>query len=373
MENYPFLEEYASYEEEPVAYQGFFTTELLNTLADDFSYKEEVFNLGLQLGISHSISMQLRSRYDSLFQYALDVILLWRETYNSGDFQACRKLDLVLRDVGLSRKAANLVSMFLRWVNSQMCCREIVESNAQRAITKLSKSNNSSGLRPSVVMKFNKWCRQQRLQNNEFNMALYFQLFGSKLYEMEQDYVLNFNKTLLYLNTSIKHHLPHDAFYLTVLTNLDIENNVGLSASYLVKEITEFLHPRRLAKVCDQLPSMDVVCQLSHALDVPDNMVEKAKFRHPGSLFLIAYDILYAWKQDCPFLAEEDQIECLVEALESIDANNLAFEIQKDFGDWQMNPGTEHQICRCETLIKKRPIVEITTESERKYKCKRTN
>lgn len=377
MENYPLLKEFALENEtddvESSRYLGFFTTKQINLIAEDFSYKEEIFNISLQLGISHSVSVHLRSRYDNHLSYAVDVFLLWRETYNVGDFEACRKLDSVLRDAGLGRKAAVLVSEFLKWVNSHVCCRNIVEGNAKYAITKLSKSKKSTGLRETVVKKFAKWCRQQRLTNNEFNMSLYFQLFGLQLYENEQEYLQPFQTILSYLNTSMKHHLPHDAFYMTVVTVLDMENNVAISSSYMPKEITEFLHARRIAKICDNLPNMEIVSQLAHSLDIPDKILRRTEHRYPDSLYLIAYDILNAWKQDCPYLAEEDKVQCLTEALEEIDMNKLAFEIKEEFQAWQMSPNSEYEICFCEIKSKKRPLSVLCGVEETPPKSTRTD
>ena len=133
MGNNPALEEFASTENrssEESYYQGFFTTDLVNSIAESFSHKDEIFSVGVQLGISHSIPKQFISRYDNIIDYAVGIIVLWRETYNSGDFEACRKFDNVLQHVGFRGNAARIVSGFLKWVNPQVCCRDIVEKNA---------------------------------------------------------------------------------------------------------------------------------------------------------------------------------------------------------------------------------------------------
>ena len=372
MENYPSRKEFSSTSDvdDDDDYQGFFTSELINSIADGFSYKEEIFNIGLQLGISHSISVQYKSRYDNLFTYASEVILLWRETYNAGDFEACRRLDSILCNVGFKGKASRLISGFLRWVNGHICCRDVVECNAKRAVSRLSKKDRLSD---SVVKKYNKWCRQLKLENNDFHMALYFQLFGLQLYENDENHLIPFKTTLSYLNTSLKHHLPHDAFYLTVITNLDMENNVALSSSYMVKEIVEFFHCRRLAKIGDNLLDMGTIRQLAHALEVQEKTVRQAEYRHPNSLFLIGYDVLYGWKQNCPYLGEEDQVQCLIEALEEIDMKKLADEIKEDYRAWQMTSVPEFEICDCENKNKRRFLSSDQSEEQlRPIKCCRT-
>uniref|UniRef100_A0A0L8I7J0 Death domain-containing protein n=1 Tax=Octopus bimaculoides TaxID=37653 RepID=A0A0L8I7J0_OCTBM len=309
----------------------FFSDDLILSLVDGIVDIEDIQSLCIRLNISHTVFEHYKQTHGDLFELGVNILRLWREVNNLGDFESCRLLQKNLNELGHRFKSSQLISSFIQWCTTKMCCCNRVHDHALATIGQFQKRNQS--LMNDVQGKFNNWCDGLDLQQNSTNMALYLQLYKAD-FETEERH---FSKMLFNINKSLDHHLPRDAF-LSTYGCTDVTSSILKKFTIISKPVTSFLHERRLMLMSGYFSDMTTVSEFGIHLNILPSKLQSIHNKNKHSVKLTAYYVLHTWKQNWSSLKEERHIHELTKALNDINYIELSEKLLKDYEAWKLQP-----------------------------------
>lgn len=309
----------------------FFSDDLIFSILEGIDDIEDIQSLCFRLNISHTVFEYYKQTHGNLFELGVNILRLWREVNNLGDFESCRLLQKNLNELGRRFKSSELISSFIQWCTTKMCCCNRVHDHALATIGQFQKRNQA--LMNDVQGKFNIWCDDLDLQQNSTHMALYLQLYKAD-FETEEKH---FSKMLFNINKSLDHHLPRDAF-LSSYACTDLTNCILKKFTIISKPITSFLHERRFMLMSECFFDSETVSKFGVYLKIPPTKLLSIQDKNKHSIKLAAYYVLHTWKQNWSSLKEERYVNELAKALNDIDNRELSEKLLKDYEAWKLQP-----------------------------------
>ncbi|GAB1597833.1 hypothetical protein Ahia01_000060000 [Argonauta hians] len=309
----------------------FFNDDRIFSISKDIPGVGEIQLLASRLNISRSVFEYYKQTHDNLFDLAFDIIQLWREVNNLGDFQSCHQLEKVLNELGFRFKGSELIRDFIDWCLAKMCCSDRVHEHALATLNQFQKRNNT--LMTIVRNKFLKWSDDLDLSETNTNLALYLQLNKNE-FEISEPHFL---RLIHNIDKSLNHHLPRDAF-LSIYKCTNVEHTVSKRYTIVSKSTSSFLHERRLSIISDTFYDEDEVCKFGSLLKVHPRKIMEICKKNRHSVPIMAYYLLHAWKENSTRLKEKDHVDELVNVLNEIECTDVAERLEKDYEDWQLTP-----------------------------------
>ncbi|CAI9716626.1 Hypothetical predicted protein [Octopus vulgaris] len=309
----------------------FFSDDLFLSIVEAIVDIEDIQSLCFRLSISHTVFEHYKQTHGNLFDLGVNILRLWREVNNLGDFESCRLLQKNLNELGHRFKSSELISSFIQWCTSKMCCCDRVHDHALATINQFQKRNQV--LMTDVQRKFDIWCDDLDLEQNSTYMALFLQLYKTDFGTEER----HFSRMVFNINKSLDHHLPRDAFF-SPYGSTHVASCVLKKFTIIPKSVTSFLHERRLMSMSDYFSDMSTVSEFGIHLNIPPSKLRSIYENNKHSVKLAAYYVLHTWKQNWSSLKEERYVYEVANALNEIHNTELSEKILEDYQAWKLQP-----------------------------------